>query len=105
MLIKDKYKWDDNKILLTSLTRACRIVNDHVTTRLPINCGMLELMLFEIQRKFMVNNQTYLEFLYKAMFALGYYGLLRIGEMARSEHVLKECDVHMALNKDKLQIV
>ena len=49
ILIDDGYQWDDTKILLSSLTRACRIINDKVKTRLPIQCGLLELILFEIQ--------------------------------------------------------
>ena len=88
LLICDKYKWDDSKILLTSLTRECKLVNDRVSTHLPIQCGLLELILFEIQRKFSRNNQIYLEVLYKAMFALGYYGLLRISELAYSKHAI-----------------
>ena len=30
MLIDDNYKWDDNKILLMSLTRPCRLINDRL---------------------------------------------------------------------------
>ena len=45
MLVHVNYKWDDSKILLTSLTKACRLCNDHITTRLPIHCGLLELLL------------------------------------------------------------
>ena len=35
-LITDGYTWDNSKILLSSLTRACKVVKDHVRTRLPI---------------------------------------------------------------------
>ena len=77
-LVIDGYKWIDEKILLSSLTRACKLVNDHVRTRFPIQCGLLEIMLFEFERIF--STQPYLEKLYKALFALGYYGLMRIGE-------------------------
>ena len=45
-LIDDGYSWDDNKVLVSSLTKACRIINDRVMTRLPINCSLLEMMLF-----------------------------------------------------------
>ena len=105
MLIGDGYQWNDNLILISALTRACRLINDHVTTRLPIHCGLLELILFEIQRYFTQRKQPYLECLYKAMFALGYYGLLRISELAVSEHVLKAAHIHLAINKDKLLLV
>ena len=104
-LVLDGYKWDDNLVLVRSLARACRIVNDHVRTRLPINGKLLELLLFEIQRWYGVRKQWYLELLYKAMFSLCYYGLMRIGEVTNSPHVLKAKDVHIAQNKDKILLV
>ena len=105
LLLTDKYKWNDDLLIVSSLTKACRRINDKVSTRLPIHCSLLELMLFELQRKFSEENQWYLECLYKAIFILGYYGLLRISELVFSEHVLKAANVHMGLNKDKLLLV
>ena len=104
-LIDDGYCWQDEKVLLSSLTRACRLINDRVKTRLPIQCGLLELILFEIQKVFTSANQLYLEILYKALFALGYYGLMRVGELTESVHVVKAKDVHLATNKNKLLVV
>ena len=46
-----------------------------------------------------------MEVLYKAIFALGYYGLLRVGELTDSPHVIKARDVHLALNKEKILVV
>ena len=40
-----------------------------------------------------------------ALFALGYYGLMRVGELTYSTHVVKAANVHMATNKDKLLVV
>ena len=102
-LLDDGYDWSDNCILLNSLTRACRIVNDRITTRLPIRCSLLELILFELERMFI--GQPYLETLYKAMFAIGYYGLLRIGEMTESPHVMRARNVFIGVNKEKILIV
>ena len=34
-LVDDGYPWDDSKVLLGTLTKACKIVNDRVRTRLP----------------------------------------------------------------------
>ena len=68
-LVMDGYKWDDNLVLVRSLTRACRLINDKVRTRLPIHCNLLELLLFEVQRYFRAKNQWYLEILYKTLFA------------------------------------
>ena len=101
--MNDGYSWDDSKVLLSSLTRACKIVNDRVKTRLPIQCGLLELILFEIDR--IHQNQPYLACLFKTLLAISYYGLMRAGEVTASPHVVKAKDVHMGLNKDKILIV
>ena len=101
-LVDDGYIWNDNMVLLNMLTRACKVVNDQVRTRLPIKGSLLELLLFEIQRKF---SQTYLIALYQALFMLGYYGMMRVGELTQSEHTLKAKNVHMGRNKEKLLLV
>ena len=102
-LIDDKYKWDDSKVLITSLTRACKLNNDTVYTRLPIQCGFLELILFELERIF--NDQWYLQLLYQAIYLLGYYGMMRVGELTEGVHVVKACNVHLGVNKNKLLVV
>ena len=103
MLLNDNYEWQDNQILIRSLTRACRIINDTVRTRLPIHCGLLEQIIFEIRKIFA--DQWYLQSLYKAIFMLGYYGLMRVGEMAMSPHSLRASDVHLSTNKRKLLLI
>ena len=105
LLIDDRYKWDEDRMLFSLLTRACKLQNDKLWVRFPIHCGLLELVPFEVQRYFKIRNQPYLESLYKALFALGYYGLLRVGELTDSRHVLKACNVHMAKNKKKILLV
>ena len=77
VLKSDKYQWDDSVVLLESLTQACKIVNDRVKCRLPIQANLLEMILFELQRLF--SQQPYLEALYKAILVLIYYGMMRIG--------------------------
>ena len=105
MLVDDGYVWDDQKILLASLTKACKVVNDKVRTRLPIQCGLLELILFEVNRIYGPKGQHYLQILYQTLFALAYYGMMRISEVTLSDHVLKARNVNAALNKDKLLLV
>ena len=103
LLVDDGYKWNDQKVLLGSLTRACRLINDKVYTRLPIQCGLLELIIFEVQRIYAT--QPYLEIVYKALFSLSYYGLMRVCEVTEvpdCDHVLKANNIHSATNKDKL---
>ena len=104
-LVLDGYEWDDSAILLSTLTRACRLVNDKVCTRLPIRCGLLELLLFEVQRKY--SQQPFLQTMYMALFALSYYGLFRISELCitpTTNHAIKAKDVHVALNKEKILV-
>ena len=103
VLKDDGYQWDDNKLLLGALTKACKLVNDRVRTQLPITQGLLELILFELER--VLDGQSYLIILYRAMFALGYYGLFRVGELAWSDHVMKAKDVHVGKNKRKILIL
>ena len=52
----------------------------------------------------MLNSQWYMENMYKAFFALGYYGLLRV-ELTHSQHVIKARDVHLGMNKDKILVI
>ena len=103
ILTEDGYEWDNKRILLTTLTRACRLKNDRVSTRLPIQCGLLELILFEIQRIY--SDQEYLSIAYNALFILGYYGLFRIGELTKSDHVIKAANIHVGQNKEKILVV
>ena len=105
LLIDDGYPWDDQKVLLGSLTKACKLINDKVHTRLPIQCSLLEMILFEIQRLYGQNGKIYLDTLFKALFALSYYGMMRVGEVTLSDHVIRAKDVHSALNKDRLLLI
>ena len=105
ILQNDGYEWNENQILLNSLTRACKLVNDVVHTRLPISGTLLELILFEIQRHFRQLKQIYLEDLYMSLFSLAYYGLMRISEVTDSQHAMKAANIHIAKNKDKILIV
>ena len=106
-MITDGYDWNDKAILLVSLTRACKLQNDRVKTRLPIGIGLLELILFEIKRVYGTSDQPqpYLGKLYLALLSVSYYGMLWIGEATLSQHGLKACNVHIGINKDKLLLV
>ena len=97
------YQWNDDRMVLSSLIKACRLTNDLVKVRLPIHIGLLEILLFEIQRLFGLN-QPYLESLYKTIF-IAYYGMFRIGKLTLSKHTLKAKDVHIGTNKNKIMII
>ena len=103
VLREDGYIVNNEKLLLGTLTRACKLVNDQVTTRLPIQGKLLELILFEVERA--MQQQPYLESLYKAIFCLGYYGLFRVGELATGSHPIKAANVHIGENKDKMLFI
>ena len=44
MLVVDKYDWDDKKVLVTSVTKACKLVNDVAKVWLPIYCSLLNMI-------------------------------------------------------------
>ena len=103
----DGYRWDNELFSFSSLTRACKLKNDLVKVRLPVRVNLLELTLYEIYRKFDVND--YFNMYYQSMFlsalSVSYYGLFRIGEITNSQHVMKAKDIHFSEDKQKLQIV
>ena len=105
----DGYDWSDNKISLNLLTRACKIQNDRVKTRLPIQIKLLELILFEVERYFEKNPrkgaQPYLRLLYQSIFLLGYYGLMRVGELTTGNHSILAKNIHIGSNKNKILIL
>ena len=103
MLSMDDYYLNENKILLTTLTRATKLENDSIRNRLPIQKGLLELMLFEVETSF--SSQYYLELLFKTLFIIGYYGMMRIGELVKTRHAIMAKDIHLSYNKKKLLLV
>ena len=99
----DGYKWRDDQVVLSSLTKACRLANDCRSCKLPIQRPLLEMILFEICRVY--ENQLYLCKLYQAIYILGYYGLMRVGEMTQGDHPVKACNVHMGHKKNKILLI
>ena len=93
----------EDSYLLASLTRACKLKNDRVKTRLPIQKGMLSVLLRKVQSHF--GSQPYLALLYTSLFSTIYFGLFRISEMVSTEHAVKACDVHVGSNKRKFLFV
>ena len=104
ILKQDGYMWDEDKALLSSLVRGCRLENDQVKIRLPIQKNLLEMLLFEIERFFYSPEkiQPYHETMYKALFSLAYYGMMRVGELTLSPHTAKACNVHLGNNRQNI---
>ena len=94
----------EDEFLLLSLTKACRIRNDKIRTRLPIQKGMLCLILKETRNYFLNIGQPYLAILYQTIFCSCYYGLLCSSEVCGAHPVLA-WDVHIATNKKKFLFV
>ena len=105
VLRDDGYTWDQNRSILFSLIQACKLKNDVIKCRLPIQRNLLNLILFEVMR--VLPNQCYLVVLYRALFALAYYGMMHIGELTQAPgcHAVKAKNVHVGQNKDKIKLV
>ena len=99
----DGYEWNDSKVWLSSLVKSCKIQNDVVKICLPIKFNLLEQILFEIDRYFNYA-QPYLTTMYKAMFSLAYYGLMRVSELADGPHAVKARNIELGTNKNKIKI-
>ena len=97
VLLMNSVKISEDRYLLSSLVKACKIKNDVVRTRLPIQKGMLSLILHQVQSHFSM--QPYLAALYRAMISTMYFGLLRISEVCQGPHSVKASDVHIGFNK------
>ena len=99
----DGYPWNSEKVVLGTLTKACRLVNDTFVPRFAICKNLLEMILFELERIY--SNQPFLECLYQTILLVAYYGMFRVGEIASGTHPVKAKDVHIAKNKNKILFV
>lgn len=88
---------------LASIIRACKLHNDVVSVRLPIGFNLHNLILKEIDNFFMNKGQPYLSALYRAITAMGYYGMMRISELVGKHAILAE-DVKISTNLLKRKV-
>ena len=103
VLSDDGIQLNENKCLLSALTKAVRANHDKVRVRLPIHKRVLHIILKYTKRLF--DQQPYLSLLYCAMFLTAYYGLFRVGELTKGTHPVRAMDVHIGKNKDKVMFV
>ena len=101
------FKIDEDEFLLTSLTKACRIKNDVVRTKLPVNKGMLSLLIQRVQSMYKKANQPYLALLFSTLLVTTYYGLFRVDELTwmHSGHAALAKDVQVGSNKNKFLFI
>ena len=102
VLAKIRIEVNEDRCLLNSLTRACKLTKDTVTLCLPIHRDMLHLLLKTADHYFIKIGQEFLQNLYLALLSTMYYGLFRIGELTMSQHTVKARDVHIGINKKKM---
>ena len=106
VLLSENIKLKEDKYLINSLIQGCRYVNDIMMPRLPIKKHLLRIILDTTYSIFtIVNNQPYLSYLYRAMFSTAYYGLFRVGELAKGEHLVLVQDIYIATNKNKILFI
>ena len=91
--------------LISSLTKACHLINDQIQTRLPIQKSLLSVILKTASDYFLDNGQMYLRSLYIALFSTVYFGLFRVGELTTGTHPVLDCDVHIGHNKRKFMFI
>ena len=103
VLLEVNHELTEDKILLHSLTRACKLRNDRVRHRFPIGKGLLKLILQSTEK--LLPDQPYLTILYQTMFLTAYFGMFRIGEITLSDHVVKVSDVQIGVNKKKMMFI
>ena len=93
----------DNAVLAT-LIKACKLKNNTIQTRLPIRKGLLGILINSLD-KYYNTPQPYLVILFKALLAMTYFGMFRVGKVTKGPHVVKVVDMLIATNKDKLMFI
>ena len=101
-------KLQEDQFLITSLTKACKMTNDKVRIRKPINKKLLAKLVKGVKDHFegaSSNQQPYLSTLYQTLLTVTYYGLFRVGEVTSGTHPVLAKDVFIGFNKRKLLFV
>lgn len=101
-LKQDGVRLDEDKFLLESIIRSSRFKNREKRERLGISEQMLHRILDQVDLTF--DQQPYLKSLYKAMYVLGFYCLLRVSELTSGAHPILAKNVIAARNKLKKQV-
>ena len=95
-------KINQDKFLLSALTRACKFKNDKARLWMPIRKGLLRIILTKTTDYYLQTlNQPYLCSLYRPLFSTAYFGLFRVGELTTATHPVRAGDVHIGQNKNK----
>ena len=106
VLKEDGVVLSSDEFELASILKASNYSDSQAFMRLPIQIGMLRLIIDKLDDYFnKFRNQPYLATLYKAVTLTGYYGLFRVGELTKSTHTIKFENVFRSKSKKKFLIV
>lgn len=90
---------------LAAIVQAAKQMNDELYVRLPIQKGLLKLMLNFIRSAYIhQRGQKYLGLTLLALYSTAYHGLMRISELTQGQHNLRARDVIHARNKSKITL-
>lgn len=90
---------------LAAIIQAAKHENDQLYIRLPIQKHLMKLILEFIDSHFIKGRgQNYLGSWLKAIYSMGYHGMMRISELADGPHSVKVQDIVQARNKNKFTI-
>ena len=102
ILQDDGIEFDPDETTITSLTKACRFINDRVYRKIPIQKTLLSKIIKKLKQKYQV--QPYLKMLYTVLFTSAYYRLLRISEVT-GIHAVQARDVLIGTNKNNIMFL
>lgn len=103
MLLLDGIEINTRTTRLRSLIKACKYENDRVIQRMPIKEALLVRLVRQVDLMF--HKQPYLSILYRCMLVMGYFGMLRVGEMATGDHPILARDVHLCYRRKRVQLI
>lgn len=87
---------------LAAIVQAAKKANDELYVRLPIQKGLLQLILNFIRSTYIQQRgQNYLGHTLLALYSTAYHGLFRISEVTQGQHNVKAQDIIYARNKKK----
>lgn len=103
MLLQDGVEINTRTTKLRAMIKACKYKNRQVRNRFPISEHLLGKVIKNIRNIF--HDQPYLSKLYSCIVVLGFYGMMRVGELAKGTHPILARDVHFNHKERKVQII
>lgn len=105
ILFEDGVTLHENKLELGAILQACKLMNSKLYIRLPIQFKLWNALMRKATTLFEQDRgQLYLAKLFRAMMAISYFGLLRVGEMTKGTHQIKARDITYSKNKRKIVV-